>query len=159
MILSIKAQQLLNQLKKVQDLAQASKWQRFVHHPVKYLFALGYRTVWYKIFRKEHRVAADLFFGKRVHLLLPSATDLFLTGGKTHSSEIRLARLLIRTLQPGQSVIDIGAHYGYFTLLASELVAGGGGGGLFLLNPPLKAFRCFNKIAVVYQMSGQFKKR
>jgi FkbM family methyltransferase len=67
-----------------------------------------------------------LFFGKRIQLLLPSATDLFLTGGKTHSSEIRLARFFIRHVKPDYSVLDIGAHYGYFSLLASELVSGGG---------------------------------
>lgn len=57
-----------------------------------------------------------------MRLLLPASTDIYLTGGKTHDSEIRLARFLIHHLNTGGTFIDIGAHYGYFSLLAAHLV-------------------------------------
>lgn len=57
-----------------------------------------------------------------MRLLLPASTDIYLTGGKTHDSEIRLARFLIHHLNTGHTFIDIGAHYGYFSLLAAHLV-------------------------------------
>lgn len=53
---------------------------------------------------------------------LPAATDIYLIGGKLHGSEIRLARYLILNLESGDQFLDIGAHFGYFTLLASEIV-------------------------------------
>jgi FkbM family methyltransferase len=55
-------------------------------------------------------------------VMLPSGTDIFLTGGKSHGSEIRLARFLIQRLRPGDHLLDVGGHFGYFTLLAAELV-------------------------------------
>ncbi|MEM6396643.1 MAG: FkbM family methyltransferase [Bacteroidota bacterium] len=59
-------------------------------------------------------------------VLLPSSTDIYLTGGKSHTSEIRLAKFMINHLKEGNVFVDVGAHYGYFTLLASELVGNDG---------------------------------
>ena len=71
-------------------------------------------------------ITCRTFFGERMNLLLPSALDIALTGGKTHDSEIRLARFLIERLQPGEQVVDVGAHYGYFSMLAARLVGSDG---------------------------------
>ena len=49
-----------------------------------------------------------------------------MTGGKTHLSETNLARLMIRILTPNDTFVDVGAHYGYFSLLASQLVGKNG---------------------------------
>jgi FkbM family methyltransferase len=57
-----------------------------------------------------------------MEVVLPSATEIFLFGAKTHDSEIRLARFLMKNLQAGDTFCDVGAHFGYFTLLASKLV-------------------------------------
>ena len=67
-------------------------------------------------------ISRRAFFGKKLNVLLPAGTDLYLLGGKSHDSEIRLARYLIKTLYPGQHFLDVGAHYGYFSALASQLV-------------------------------------
>lgn len=67
-------------------------------------------------------VLSETFFGLKMHLLLPSSTDIYLTGGKSHESETRLARFMINHLEPGDTFVDVGAHYGYFTLLGSKLV-------------------------------------
>ncbi len=61
-----------------------------------------------------------------MRLQLPSSTDIFLVGVKTHPSELRLARFLLNSLQEGSIFIDVGAHCGYYTLLASELVGPNG---------------------------------
>ena len=57
-----------------------------------------------------------------MHLLLPASTDIYLTGGKSHESEIRLAKFMIHNLAKGDCFVDVGTHYGYFSLLASKLV-------------------------------------
>jgi len=59
-------------------------------------------------------------------VLLPSGMDLFLLGGKSHDSEIRLAKLILNTLKHGDTFLDVGAHYGYFSLLASNIVGAQG---------------------------------
>jgi FkbM family methyltransferase len=53
---------------------------------------------------------------------LPAGTDIYITGGKSHESEIKLAKYLIKTLKTGDTFIDVGAHFGYFSLLASIMV-------------------------------------
>lgn len=67
-----------------------------------------------------------MFFDDEMEVLLPAASDIYITGGKTHDSEIRLAKFLIKHLGPGQTFVDIGAHFGYFTLLAAHLVGQNG---------------------------------
>lgn len=113
---------LLTQLDKVEALAAASKWHRLWHAPAKYLYAIGFRRLVYARRKKGIVKQVDTFFGVPMQVVLPAGTDIYLTGGKSHSSEIRLARFLIHTLQPGDDFLDVGGHFGYFSLLASRLV-------------------------------------
>ncbi|GAB3290792.1 class I SAM-dependent methyltransferase [Hymenobacter tenuis] len=113
---------LLKQLDKVEALAQATKWHRLLHAPGKYLYAIGFRRLVYARSKKGLVKQVNTFFGVPMQVVLPAGTDIYLTGGKSHSSEIRLARFLIQTLQPGDAFLDVGGHFGYFSLLASKLV-------------------------------------
>jgi len=113
---------LLISLKKVEKLAEASKLKRLFHNPKKYLEATSFRIFIYPFSKKGIARETITFFNKKMNLVLPSGTDIFLTGGKSHDSEIRLARFLINDLKEGDTFFDIGAHYGYFSLLASEIV-------------------------------------
>ena len=92
-----------------------------LNDPLKYVNAILFREFIYKRNKSEKEVISKTFFGAPMHLLLPSGTDIYLTGGKSHDSEIRLTRFMINFLKPGDTVVDIGAHYGYYTLLAAHL--------------------------------------
>jgi len=118
-------EKLLSSLDRVESLAQTSKLGRLINNPLKYFKAIS-RKYKYKRDRLSIEVVTDVFFGSKMHLLLPSSTDIYLTGGKSHSSEIKLARFIIKSLQEGDSFMDVGAHYGYFSSLASHLVGGKG---------------------------------
>jgi len=117
---------LLAQLYNVENLAAAGKWTRMRKQPLKYFKAILFRELVYKKSKKERRETVTTFFGARMHILLPSSTDIYLTGGKSHESEIRLAKFLIKNLKQSAVFLDIGAHYGYFSLLASRLVGDAG---------------------------------
>lgn len=117
--------ELIENLKSVEKIANNSKLLRMLANPFKYFNAIFFREVIYKYSRKEKTVNANTFFGKKMNLLLPSSTDIYLTGGKSHESEIRLAKYLIHNLNAGDDFIDVGAHYGYFSMLASILVSDG----------------------------------
>lgn len=80
----------------------------------------------YPLTHKGSLKKAGLFFGGDMQVLLPAATDIYLTGGKTHESEIRLAKFLVSNLDNGTHFLDIGAHFGYFSLLASSIVGENG---------------------------------
>lgn len=55
-------------------------------------------------------------------IALPASTDIYLTGGKSHSSEIRLAKYMMKELTSKSVYLDIGAHYGYFSIIASQSI-------------------------------------
>jgi len=116
----------LLELTRVERLANGSRLGRLLGAPGRYLFAIGLRRL--RPAARQAGVArrARTFFGTEMTVLLPAGTDIYLTGGKTHDSEIRLARYLIRHLRPGAVLADVGAHFGYFSLLAARLVGPAG---------------------------------
>lgn len=117
---------LLSRLDTLQRLAEGSKWTRLKHQAGKYIFAMGFNHFIYPRTRKPVLKKAPIITGDSMTVLLPASTDIYLTGGKTHDSEIRLARFLIKNLKAGDSFWDIGTHFGYFSLLAARLVGNTG---------------------------------
>lgn len=117
---------LLSNIDSVERIASATKLMRMLGRPIKYIEAILFRELIYKRTKKEKELSCRTFFGTEMKILLPSSTDIYLTGGKSHDSEIRLAKYLIRTLTQNDVFLDIGAHYGYFSLLASTIVGEGG---------------------------------
>ncbi len=115
------ASQLADALAKVERLAESSKWQRFLAAPLPYLQATVFNKMVYPISKRAWLRTCDLCFGIPFQVALPAATDIFLTGGKTHASERQLARFLLQHLRDGMTYVDIGAHYGYFLGLAAQL--------------------------------------
>jgi FkbM family methyltransferase len=113
---------LLHQLERVERLAMAPKLLRLLRAPGRYFYAVGFRLLRYRATKKGVMKQAATFFGTPMTVVLPAGTDIYLTGGKSHDSEIRLARFLIQRLQPGDVFADVGAHFGYFSLLAAQLV-------------------------------------
>ncbi len=118
--------ELIQQLDKVEKIASVSRFKRMLMHPFKYFNSIIFREVIYKRKKVSKKVLSKTFFDTNMHLLLPSSTDIYLTGGKSHDSEIRLAKFLINNLKNDDSFVDVGAHYGYFTLLGSKLVGNNG---------------------------------
>jgi FkbM family methyltransferase len=117
---------LLKKLQRVESLAATSRLGRLVSAPFKYLGAILHRQLVFPYRKKSWETYSNTFWGGSMALLLPASTDIYLTGGKSHDSEIRLAKFLILQLNPGDTFVDIGTHYGYFSLLALELVGTSG---------------------------------
>jgi FkbM family methyltransferase len=113
---------LQKQLDKVEHLATTSKLVRLFSAPGRYFSAQAHKWLIYRYTKKGMITTASTFFGRTMHIVLPAATDIYLTGGKTHPSEIRLARYLVNNLRTGGQFLDVGAHFGYFTLLGGCLV-------------------------------------
>jgi FkbM family methyltransferase len=98
-------------LDKVESLAQTSILGRLLHAPHRYVFAQFIHKIYFKLTKKGVFATAKTFFGYPLSMPLPAATDIYLTGGKTHDSEIRLARFLIQTFSDTKNrhFLDIGA--------------------------------------------------
>ncbi len=113
---------LLKKLDFCELLARGSKFGRFLNNPSRYVKLLFFTKFVYKVFKRSKVVKGFTFFNAQMVLKLPSSADILLIGAKSHSSEINLAKFIIRRLEIGDVFIDVGAHYGYFSLLASLLV-------------------------------------
>lgn len=118
---------------------------RFLHSPSAYLFAMMYRLLLYPVRRIPWKLKRTLFFGEKLQIALPASTDIYLTAAKSHDSEIRLARYLIRTLHEGDHFVDIGAHVGYFSVLASSLV--GTKGRVIACEPAMETYELLSENA------------
>lgn len=129
---------LLAALAKVEQKARCTRLQRMLYNPYKYVVAMTHRELIYPKHKQEKLVTTGLFFDNKMKIALPAAIDIYLTGGKTHSSELRLAKYLIKQLESKAAFLDIGAHFGYYTMLAATLV--GEAGRVFSFEPTNKSF-------------------
>ena len=115
-----------NALLKAERKARSSKVERLKGAPLKYPLLMGYNKVLFPMLKRGIYVHAQTFFGVRLKTLLPAGTDILLNGIKSHDSEIRLTKFLTGHLHEGDTFIDVGAHYGYYALLASVMTGTSG---------------------------------
>ena len=113
---------ILNRLAQAERLARAGKLQRIFQNPARYMQAQWHRKVEYPRTQEGMEVQTPTIFGKDMEVILPAGMDIYLLGAKGHDSEIRLARLLCNELSLGNTFIDVGAHFGFFSGLSAKLV-------------------------------------
>ncbi|MDB5283774.1 MAG: hypothetical protein JWO06_2849 [Bacteroidota bacterium] len=133
---------LLRNLAEVEAVLRLSKMQRILSRPGRYVILTIVR-IFNKMFSLELNVNAPVFFNESLCVILPASADIYLFGAKTHDSEIRLTKFLIDRLKGGSVFIDIGAHFGFYSRLASTLV--GATGKVFSFEPSGKTFQTFKK--------------
>lgn len=119
-------EQLIRRLSKLEDIAKGTKLKRLLYNPVNYIQGQFFSHVIYKNTKKGKLVIAKTFFDVDMKLLLPAGMDIYLLGGKTHDSEIRLTRFMLEHLKEGDTVMDVGTHFGFYSLLAAKLVGDSG---------------------------------
>ncbi len=112
---------LLDHLYHIQCLVEGTRLQRLLHRPLKYASGLLFRKLVYPLTKREWQRTASTFWGTPMTVALPAGMDIFLLGAKTHDSELRLARWILAHIKPGVTVADVGAHFGFYTLLAAHL--------------------------------------
>jgi FkbM family methyltransferase len=83
------------------------------------------------------KVNGTTFFRKKMTLCLPEVVSFEIY--RKGYFEAELSRLLISCLDREQVFVDIGAHFGFFTLLASELV--GNSGEIHTFEPTPSTFK------------------
>lgn len=70
------------------------------------------------------RTRAKLFWGNEMIVVLPEVVSMEIY--RNGLIEEGLTRMLLTYLKPGMTFVDIGAHFGYYTLLASAIVGNEG---------------------------------
>jgi FkbM family methyltransferase len=113
-------------LLRAEKKARASKYKKLWNRPLLYPALMVYDYIIYPYTRKSILIQTKTFFGITMKTSLPSGTDIWLHAIKAHDSEIRFAKFLVRHLKEGETFIDVGAHYGYYSLLAEALMGPSG---------------------------------
>ena len=117
---------LIEKLNDAETLANGPISKRLLTVGFRYLSFQWHKRIVYPLVKKGKLSNAQLFFGQHMKVKLPAGSDLFLLGAKTHISEIRLAKFLINHLESDMHFLDIGAHFGYFSMLAAALTGKNG---------------------------------
>jgi FkbM family methyltransferase len=113
-------------------LEDAPRWTRWRSQPVKSFRALLSRL----LSETGAEIGVRLFTDQGLKVVLPEvvATNLYRFG----LWEYELTRVLLTRLHSGMVFVDVGAQYGYFSLLASYLV--GHDGRVFAFEPTRRTF-------------------
>lgn len=93
--------------------------------------------VLYPILLRKMKVSREvripLFFGDKMSVITGEVVSSILVS--FGYSEVALTALMLKLIGPGQSVVDVGTHFGYEALLASRLVGNTGKVTCFEPNP------------------------
>ncbi len=99
--------------------ANRSRFQRLAASP--------WRTIYPRLLRGlriSHQASADTFWGGRLNVVLPEAVSTHIWRHGFFDQDVCV--FLLQSLRPGMVFLDIGAHFGFFTLFAGELIGAGG---------------------------------
>lgn len=132
-------------------LAEGGPWTRFRHQPVAYTWFQIYDKLIYPFYRKGLCVSCRTFFGADMMVRIPAGAAIFLTGGLTHESEKKLIRYLAHRLGPDDVFVDVGAHFGFYSLLACHCIDDHAGGlRVLAVEPAASSFRLLKQNLQAY---------
>lgn len=97
------------------NLSNKSKLQRSIISPV--------RMIYPKLLEYMHstkQMKASTFWGGNMNIILPEIVSTHIWRYGYYENDV--SHYILQYLQPGMTFIDIGAHFGLFSLLASHLV-------------------------------------
>jgi len=124
-------QVFFDHLRRGAEIANLSRWRRFLQ--------LRWRILFPYLLRHAgllHKELATTFFGRRMLVVLPEPVSV--TVWRYGMFERDVAFYLLSTLRPGDTFIDIGGHFGFFSMLGRELV---GVAGTVVTFEPMPATR------------------
>jgi FkbM family methyltransferase len=128
-----------SQVNKLEHLAKGSRLTRFLNNPLGYATAMGIKWLIYPLFKKGWLLKARTFWKEEFWVRLPAGNDIYIMGGKSDDSELRLTRFIMKQLKKGDSFIDVGSHYGFYARLALKCI--GSEGRVWAIEPASDA--CF----------------
>jgi len=97
---------------------------------------LIYERIKFQLTEKPKITKVELFFNEKMNVVLPERVSEFLYYFRFF--EYGLTRILLEYLKSGMIFVDVGAHFGYFSLLASKIV--GKTGRVYSFEPTKSSF-------------------
>jgi len=104
-------------------LSKGTRIQRLLKSPTKLAYSkfLELISVW---FRQSFSLKANTFWDEQMLVVIPERVSLSIY--RYGFFEEDLTRMLLEYLEPGMTFIDVGAHFGYFTVLGAFIVGNKG---------------------------------
>lgn len=140
-------------------LLQSTRIQKLRKSPIKLLYSkiLEIIAIW---FEKPIQLKTKTFWGEDMLVVIPELISLSIY--RYGVFEEGLTRMVLEYLKPGMTFFDIGAHFGYYTLLGSFIV--GNEGQVHSFEPTPSSFSILranvsNKDNVILNNSAAFSKR
>jgi len=114
---------ILRLLEKSVFLSKGTRIQRLSKSPVKVLNSkiLEIIALW---LRKPFLMKTKTFWGEEMLVIIPESVSVSIY--RYGLFEEGLTRIVLKYLKPGMTFFDVGAHFGYFTLLSSIIVGNSG---------------------------------
>ena len=111
---------------------------RLLHYRAKY-----FNICFLKLFKSFWEKEVKTFFNKKLYVLIPDiiTTPLYLFGF-INVEECKLTRFLIKNLKEDDIFFDVGANYGFYSLLAAEIIKEE---NIHLFEPNNRIFSCLTK--------------
>ena len=120
-----KHRQYIIALERSHHAQQSGLLGKLIYRPIEFFKGFFINKIYYPIARKPQKVTCKTICNDDFVVWLPAGLDIFLLGMKSHDAELRLTRYILHSVHEG-TFIDIGAHFGFYTLLASNLLADSG---------------------------------
>jgi FkbM family methyltransferase len=98
---------------------------------------------WVDQTRRVTPVDANLFFGGHMRVVLPEVVSRVIYTYGIFDAEVTY--LILRYIKPGDTVLDVGAHFGYVSVLSSHLV--GDSGRVYAFEPTPSTFAVLSENA------------
>ncbi|MFH1759276.1 MAG: FkbM family methyltransferase [Patescibacteria group bacterium] len=118
-------------------IAKVRKLIRYRQKYLKHIIASRFRLPFNK------SVKAEMFFGKSIYIpLADSISPYFYFIKILEGPEINLIKFLIKNLKYDDVFYDVGAHFGFYSLLTNEIIASG---NIYAFEPSPCAFNYLNK--------------
>lgn len=150
--------QLVKELEKAVLYSKATRGQKAKINPKSIL--LKGLDILCLSFGKTLRIKSKTFWNDQMYTIIPELVSSNIARYGYH--EEGLTRMILEYLKPGMTFIDIGAHFGYFTLLSSVIV--GNKGQVHTFEPTPSTFNILkinvsDKDNVVINNTAVFSKR
>jgi len=123
---------------------ERSRFSRLLHSPVRLLHS-KVLELYAKQFRKPVWRRATTFWGDELNVAFPEGVSMALY--RYQFLERALTQIMLSTIKPGMVFFDIGAHFGYYSLLASHLTGPEGRVHSFEPTPSTYEVLCKNTAA------------
>lgn len=137
---------LIKSLEKAVYISKGTRFQRLEKIPLRILYS-RFSELIFRWFGKTIKIKTKTFWGENMNIVIPEIVSFHIY--RYGFFEEDLTKMILEYLKPGMIFIDIGTHFGYFTLLGLFLV--GSKGQVHSFEPTPSTFKILNSNVLNYK--------